>query len=166
MEELLNYGTFCVSSRQRERFASGELWQQWGSAYPFLFDEDDLRLVKNQADGGYHFYEWLAAILIYHSTGYLSLIEKYQSENHKHKKEILRAINSPLLNHALLLRDNDRAVVCPDLLVYSPDFSDWFFCEVKGGKDRVRKTQEQDHRALYNLIRRPIRLIYFKTLER
>ena len=29
----------------------------------------------------------------------------------------------------------------PDLFVYSPDYSDWFFCEIKGPKDVLHPHQ-------------------------
>jgi len=38
-----------------------------------LFDEDDLRIAQNQAHLGYHFFEWLAAVLLYHMYGYFGV---------------------------------------------------------------------------------------------
>jgi hypothetical protein len=75
MTALKIFGDFEVNPKQRERFKSGELWQRWSEKYPYLFDADDVRIACTQAHLGYHFYEWLAAILVYHTTGYLSLIE-------------------------------------------------------------------------------------------
>ena len=166
MEELITIGTFEVYSAQRERYVSGELWQDWYSKYPFLFDNDDYRLAENQAHLGYHFYEWLAAILVYHSTGYLSLVEKYQCNNHNLKRQVLKQFNSPILNQAISFQDNHKVINCPDLLVYAPDFSDWFFCEVKGGQDKIRETQKHDFRVLYELTRKPIRFIQFRLIKK
>jgi len=44
-------------------------------------------------------------------------------------------------------------------LVYKPDFSDWFFCEVKGGKDRLREEQKNRFEILSALSGKPIYLI-------
>jgi hypothetical protein len=165
MTELVTIGTFDVPSTQRERFISGALWQEWYSQYPMLFDENDLHIVENQARGGYHFYEWLAAILIYHSTGYLSLVEKYQYDYHKHKQQVAKQLNSPELLRALAYRGDYGAVQCPDLLVYAPDFSDWYFCEVKGGSDRIRPIQQHHFRVLSDLTGKPIRLVKLKLNE-
>jgi hypothetical protein len=165
MTALVTIGTFDVPLTQRERFKSGELWREWHSSYPDLFDEDDLRLAKTQAGGGYHFYEWLAAILLYQRTGYLSLVEKYQSKNHKRKQLIVKQFNSPELFQALAYRSEDSAYGCPDLLVYAPDFSDWYFCEVKGGTDRMRPAQERHYQALQELTGKPIRLVKFRLVR-
>jgi hypothetical protein len=36
----------------------------------------------------------------------------------------------------------------PDLLVYAPDLSEFYFCEVKGPKDRLRPVQIEYFRAM------------------
>jgi hypothetical protein len=90
----MNLGTFTVARQQRDRFVNGQLSQDWYEKYPSIFDEDDLRLAKTQPRN--HFYEWLAAILIYLSTSYYSLVEKYQytKVGHKRKQEIIEQIHS------------------------------------------------------------------------
>lgn len=113
---------------------------------------------------GTHFYEWLAAILIYHSTGYLSLIEQYQFKNHKRKQTVLKKINSSLLNE-LIAGQHQLHVQFPDLLVYSPDFTDWFFCEVKGGTDALSDAQERAFQTLAELSHQPVYLIEFHLTE-
>ena len=65
-----------VQEGERELFASGELWQQWVREYPNIFDEDDRRLARSQAKLGIHFYEWQAAVLLYQTMGYHSLVGK------------------------------------------------------------------------------------------
>ena len=157
MTEFKDIGKFKVNPRQRERFISGELWQEWSKKYPDLFDADDVRIVRNQPK--YHFYEWLAAILIYHSTGYLSLVELYYTKTHKRKQSVLKKINSSSLNELIAGQRLSR-VKFPDLLVYSPDFTDWFFCEVKGGGDRLPEVQEQSFRKLVKLTQKPVCLIH------
>ena len=51
----------------------------------------------------------------------------------------------------------------PDLLVYKPDFSDWFFCEVKGPHDHMRPVQSAFFEALSSLSSRPV--YYVRVLE-
>lgn len=163
MTALITVGTFEVNPIQRERFRSEKLWQEWHDKYPDIFDDDDLRLAKNQAHLGFHFYEWLAAILLHHSTGYLSLVEKYQytAKNHKRKQWVLKQLNSTTLSKALEYQGGDRYVQCPDLLVYAPDFSVWYFYEVKGGSDKLKKAQELHFQALADLTGKPVRLVQF-----
>ena len=64
---------FLVNRQQRDRFKSGHLLHEWKLQYPQIFDNRDFEIAQNQE--AYHFYEWLAAILLFHSTGYLSLVE-------------------------------------------------------------------------------------------
>jgi hypothetical protein len=164
MTSITTIGTFEVRQLQRERFISGKLWQEWYSKYPNLFDIDDVRLAESQAKLGYHFYEWLAAIMLYHTTGYLSLIEQYQCKNHKRKQEIIRQINSQSLSKAISYRSDNKNIQCPDLLVYTADLSDWFFCEVKG-EDKLSYAQKIHFQAFADLIGKPIRLIQFKLIR-
>jgi hypothetical protein len=58
-------------------------------------------------------------------------VEKYTAENHPRKKKILPTI----LNHDQIKYLVIHPTGQPDLLVYLPDGSDFFFIEVKGGKD-------------------------------
>jgi hypothetical protein len=160
MTALKIIGNFVVNPKQRARFIAGDLWQEWSLKYPDLFDEDDVRIAHGQARHKFHFYEWLAAIFIYHSTGYLSLIELYQCKNHKRKQTVLEEINCPLLNK-LIAGQHPVRVQWPDLLVYSPDFTDWFFCEVKGGTDRLKDAQERAFQTLAELTNKPVCLIKF-----
>ncbi len=46
-------------------------------------------IAENQPD--YHFWEWLAAIVLYHATGYRALVEKYAYANHPRKQEMSRS---------------------------------------------------------------------------
>ena len=164
MTALITFGTFTVHSQQRDSFINGKLAQDWYNQYPAIFDEDDLRLTKTQPSN--HFYEWLAAIVIFHSTGYRSLIEKYQftKDGHQRKQEIIERINSPALNTALLHYGEYGKIQCPDLLVYAPDLSDWFFCEVKGGSDRLREKQKLHFQALQSLTGKAVRLVQFHVV--
>jgi hypothetical protein len=107
----------------------------WAKQYPKIFDKDDIRVTRKQQN--YHFFEWLAAIIIYNSTGYFSLVEKYEFQNHERKQKILRK----LMTNEQITQIYLHGAQCPDLLAYSPDHRDWFFCEVKGPRDKLRKEQ-------------------------
>jgi hypothetical protein len=151
---------------QWERFKSGELWAEWGSAYPEIFDQQDLEIARNQAGppNNYQFHEWLAAVLIFHAFGYLSLAEQYEFKVQRRKRTILRE----LLPEDTFLLVTDHAqrfgrVQGPDLFAYSPDRSDWFFCEVKGPRDRLRDVQIAYFEELVAATGKDIRVVRFKT---
>ena len=75
------FETLCeipTSRVQFEKFKSGELYEEWSRAFPALFDEDDIRVARTQAKLGAHYFEWLSALTVYQSLGYLSLIESYE----------------------------------------------------------------------------------------
>lgn len=158
-------GTIEVHPGQKERFKSEELWREWAEMYPDIFDADDVRIAKSQAYLGHHFYEWLAAILLYHSTGYLSLVEQYEFKNHKRKQEIVQRLFSPELIELIAHHERFGGVQCPDLLIYTRDFSNWFFCEVKGPTDKLTNVQEQYFQALAELGGKSVRLIKFRTIQ-
>jgi hypothetical protein len=154
------FGTILFTEEQRKRFRSGELVNEWAQIYKEIFDEDDIRITSKQfKQNSYHFFEWLAAILIYNSTGYLSLVEKYQFKNHLRKQEIL----GELFSDEIIAKIRRGGVQNPDLLCYRPDFKDCFFCEVKGLRDRIRSAQKERFRELERLTGKEIYLIEFKN---
>lgn len=162
---LQELGTYEYHPRQRERFRTGILLEEWYKAYPFIFDEQDAKIARNQtgATMNYHFFEWLAAVLLYQSFGFYSLVEQYEFKSHKRKQDILRGVLSDELFH--LITDHEAifgGVQAPDLFVYSPDYSEWFFCEVKGPKDRLGDDQVRYFKRLSEASQKPIRLIRFK----
>jgi hypothetical protein len=72
----------------------------------------------------------------------LSLIEQYEFKAYGRKREVVKRLLPPEV--FTLVTDHKPCfggVQCPDLLTYSPDYSDWFFCEVKGPGDRLQKSQ-------------------------
>jgi hypothetical protein len=87
----------------------------------------------------YNFYEWLAAVLIFESMGYLSLVAKYTAKSHLSKHAPLRSSLPPAIADWVFANESGQ----PDLFVYSASHKDWFFCEVKGPGDRVRENQEK-----------------------
>ena len=155
------YRTFHYSAHQQQSFREGSLMCAWASAYPDIFDQDDFRLAAAQRD--YHFFEWLAAILLFHTEGYLSLVEQYEFKCHKRKQEKLRHIlaSSPVLD--LVLRRN-KGAQCPDLFVYKPDGSDWFFAEVKGPGDRLGDAERALFSSLRDCTGSAVRIITFKPI--
>jgi hypothetical protein len=125
-----------------------------GPALPELFDKQDLKNAQNQPR--YHFFEWLGAIVLYQATGYLSLIAKYQFEKHRRKQEILKKLREAEVLAVLVDRTEHGATQGPDLLMYARDFSDWFFCEVKGPRDDLRPEQERKFEALAETSGKPV----------
>ena len=153
---MKHFGTILFTEEQRKRFRSGELVKEWSRTYKEIFDKDDIRITAKQKS--YHFFEWLAAIVIYNTTGYLSLVEKYKSKNHLRKQEILRE----LFSDEMITKICSSRVQNPDLLCYRPDFKDCFFCEVKGLRDKMRSAQEKGFRELRLVTGKEIYLIEFK----
>lgn len=150
--------TFPFHPSQRARFADGGLVDEWYGAYRDIFDENDYRLARSQP--GNHFFEWLAAVLLRESMGYCSLIEKYESANHAAKVETFRKTVDPVVFDFAM---GHRAGL-PDLFVYRPETSDWFFCEVKGGPDRLSPGQIEIHDQLERLSRRPVRILWLRAI--
>jgi hypothetical protein len=162
MNYYISAGTFVAYGRQRERFREGELMEKWAESYPNLFDADDVRIARSQAHLGYHFWEWLAAIVLYNCTGYLSLVEQYQFRNHRSKQRILRDLLPSEVGQFI---SSSRGTQCPDLLAYMPDYSDWFFCEVKGPRDRTSAAQAEYFRELAEISGKPIAILKFKLIR-
>jgi hypothetical protein len=159
---IVEIGRFEISRNQAARWRSGELSREWAKQFPQLFDSDDLALASTQGPMGYHFVEWLGAIKLLELTGCLSLVSKYEFPKHRRKKDILsRLLAEPVL---ALIQDHTRfgRTQCPDLLAYSPDYADWFFCEVKGPGDRLSGRQRLYFEELARVSAKPIRLLRFK----
>ena len=149
-------GTLEFAPARREQFRTGQLRDEWTRRYPFLFDEDDLRIATTQQKS--HFFEWLAAVLVYESFGYRSLVEKYEFSRHSRKQAILEQ----LLTEEAIRLVTERGTQCPDLLSYAPDMGDWFFCEVKGPNDEIRPAQVAYFSQLSEVSGKPVRLIEFR----
>lgn len=159
---------FFYSERQRARFRNGELSNEWYKQYPQIFDEDDLRITITQTRG--HFFEWLSAIIIYQSTGYLSLVEKYQFKTSTRKSDILKMfVSSGKITRELCdLMINGKKYgfgnsQCPDLFVYLPDGSDWYFCEAKGA-DVITSSQMKYFEKLSEVSRKKIQMMKFREI--
>ena len=168
MSAIIN-NTFFYSKRQRDRFKKRELMKEWYEQYPQIFDEDDFRITVDQPKG--HYFEWLSAILIFHNSGYLSLVEKYQFKSHKRKHNILKQFASSgritaelydlIINGKKYGFGNSQ---CPDLFVYLPDGSDWYFCEAKGA-EITTPSQMKYFEKLSEVSGKNIQLMKFKELD-
>jgi len=103
----------------------------------------------------------LGAIVLHHTTGYLSLVAKYEFATHPRKQQIVAQLLPGSVRDALRDRSQGRAQA-PDLLMYAEDLSDWFFCEVKGPRDRLRGEQVRKFGLLAEMTSKPVRLIEFR----
>lgn len=167
VQGIVEIGTVEIERAQKERWLSGRLAPEWRRRFPELFDEDDLRLAQGpQGPMGYHFVEWLAAIVLHHSTGYRSLVSKYEFGNHLAKQRVVAQLLPPQVRVGLRDRVEYGRAQPPDLLMYAPDLSDWFFCEVKGPGDALRPQQVRKFGALATMTGRPVRLLRLKWAPR
>jgi hypothetical protein len=160
---LEHFQTFTyLESRRESWYKDGDLIEEWASRYPQLFDTNTLLEARNQRKEKKHFHEWLSAILIYETTGYLSLVEKYQYEKHEAKHRIFRNYAPPEVLECL--RTWPDRTQAPDLFVYSRTTEDWFFAEVKGPGDRLRGSQSDLHRRISEITGKKIKLIRLKRI--
>lgn len=162
---FVEIGMIHYTPEQRQLWKDGFLWLHWYDKYPQLFDKRDLDQVKTQAVLNYHFVEWLSAIVLYNSTGYLSLVSKYEFSNHQRKHALLKELVSTELFEAIIQNRKSGGPQCPDLLMYHPDKSNWFFCEVKGPGDRLGKPQRDYFERLSAISHKPIRVIKLRVLK-
>ena len=118
-------------------------------------------MAQKNAYRGIGFYESLAAVLIYHATGHLSLVDYYQYGTHVRTNGVFRKLAGSEVTDVV----RQTRTYCPDLLVYKVDLSDWYFVEVKGPSDSLRVNQI----ALFdNLLRstgKPIYIMQFTQLD-
>lgn len=109
-----------------------------------------------------------AGISLYKKIGYLSLVEKYESPKaHSRKHDLFKKLagddfarfaagDRPAIGSGENTKRDERQ--CPDLLLYAPDFSDWFFCEVKAGES-IGKSQDDFFPIVKKMTGKPIYLI-------
>jgi hypothetical protein len=163
-EPLLDLGCLYFDLDQKQLFKEGKLHREWAALYPFLFDSDDIRLVESQGKWGTHFIEWLGAIVLYRATNFYSLLGKYEFKTHLRKCDVVKNLSLPD-SVSEILRDRRKGAQCPDLLMYAPDLSNWFFCEIKGGRDKLKATQRVVFERLAASAGRPVCLLSFKSAK-
>jgi len=165
MPEFNTYATFRTTDTHRDYFKMGNLVENWSRMYPFIFDAHDTQIALNQRRLGYHYYEWLTAILFYHTKGFLSLIEAYAYKSHERKREVLETLVTGETLDFIASRGISNVTQCPDLLVYTPNRSEWFFCEVKGPKDKLQKKQINFFRELEQKTGKRIKIVNFINIQ-
>lgn len=150
---------FSYDEDDRTSFRAGVLSRHWAKQYPSIFDDDDLRLATGLQREKHHFFEWLAAVHLYELTGYLSLVEKYDCRNHPRKHSLFHSIVGPTVFANVMA--NPRGI--PDLVVYSPDRSDWLFAEVKGSTDRLKEHQRSRMHGLAAITGRSVIVLNYSS---
>jgi hypothetical protein len=133
-------GSFVITKGQRERYKAGDLWHEWLTKYPQLFDGKDQQFFQNQGVFGYGFVEALTMIFLLEGTGYYSIFGSYGLQTQPQKNSLVKSLVSEKAWEYLLYKGKPHPMP-PDIFAYAPDKSDYFFCEVKGPGDRLRDTQ-------------------------
>lgn len=150
---------FSVALRKRWPVPLAE---EWRISYPHLFDDDDLRLATSQPHN--HFCEWLAAIFLFHRDGVYALVEKYAYQNHARKMKLLNELLSPRDREFLRAFRKTTGVQPPDLFLFRPDQSLYWFAEVKGPGDRLTGRQLSSHQLLTATLGTQVELVTAKMV--
>lgn len=150
---------FTYWPAQRECFRRGALVDSWKARYPQIFDEEDVQLARNQPQN--HFFEWLAAVLLYEATGFRSLIEGYVAKTNPQKRQLFAA----KIGKEMFEVVDKKQSGLPDLFVYAPDSDEWFFCEVKGGPDRISDKQRIRFDLLFDETKKRVRVLQFNAFR-
>ena len=137
---------FTYSKQLRKDFVQDTRGQieSWQREFPFLFDVRDASLATSYQGRSLspHFMEWYAAIKMFETLGYYSLNKNYECPDHAAKQGLLRRLVSEETYRFIV---NPHPIfgegLCPELLLYKPDFSDWCFCTVTGPKDTLQYEQ-------------------------
>lgn len=140
----------------------------WLERYPHLFDADDYRCVTNQPTK--HFWEWYAAIYLFKRDGAYSMVEKYDSkQEHAEKRARLASILSPEQLRAVRAVSDELwtppKTQMPDLFVYMPDASRFWFAEAKGPSDDVRPNQARSHEIIERELGVPVEVLWFGLVD-
>jgi hypothetical protein len=159
-------GVFPYHRDLRIQFRSGVLAAEWVKQYHSLFDHLDLEQAVNQAQHGYLFHEWFAAIMLHHATGYHALVAHYHFAKHARKMDIAKALLGPAAWQRGMEVIADFRAQPPDLLMYSPNRESWFFCEVKGPTDRLRPRQRECFEALAELTGQSVMVVALTEMPR
>ncbi|WP_349343553.1 VRR-NUC domain-containing protein [Marinobacter sp. MMG032] len=138
-----------------------ELSEKWVKRYPDLFDSDDVRILTTDHQRNYHFFERLSSVLLYESTGYFSLIEKYCAKSHPRKISLFSKLVPQEVFDFLMGAPSGH----PDLFSFHNQTGDWFFCEVKGAKDRLTDNQIAMHAELESMTGRKVRVIQLDEMR-
>lgn len=154
--------TIYFSRALRDRWPV-PLAEEWRASYPGLFDDDDLRLVRKQPQN--HFCEWLAAVFLSHRDGVYCLVEKYAYQNHARKVKLLNELLSSQEREFLRTLVKMAGVQPPDLFLFRPDHSAYWFAEVKGPGDRLTDRQRASHQQITVRLGVPVELIVVELAD-
>ena len=146
---------FVYVNDLRKQWKSGEQPRTWMQKYPQLFVAKDISLTRKGSS--YIFFEWLAAILLYEATGYLSY-HKYDCKNHYEKNRLFHRVAPELVSEI------EGESGTPDLLAVSPDESHWFFCETKGPRDSVGAKQKKIAKKILKVTGERVMLLHLKPI--
>jgi hypothetical protein len=162
IQPLLELEPLVVQRSEYREWRTGTVAKEWAARYPSVFDADDLRLALVRCAQGRHYFEWAAARHLHHVTGFNALVCKYEFAAHRTKRAIVERLIPSSID--VILRDRTKfgSAQAPDLLMYAPDFTSYFFCEVKGPTDRIRKEQARKFSALAKAIRQPVHMIHVR----
>ena len=152
---------FVFHPERRERFRTGELGEEWVKRYPDLFDSDDVRILTTEHQRKYHFFEWLSSVLLYESTGYISLMEKYCAKSHPRKIKLFSELVPGEAFDFLMSAPSGH----PDLFSFHPQTGEWFFSEVKGATDTLKGNQIDMHGQLEAMTDRRVRIIQLDEMK-
>jgi len=165
MMEIVDVGQFEFPGELKQSWRLGPLRDKWAADYPQLFHADDIRQSCTQGFREYHFIEWLGAIILHSLTGYHALVTKYGFANHPRKKRVFERLLEPD-QVAFIRRSTARRVTqCSDLLMYEPDFANWFLCEVKAPGDRIRPQQASFFTERARLTGRPVNVVRLRQVD-
>jgi hypothetical protein len=152
---------FIFHPERREKFRTGELGDEWVKRYPDLFDSDDVRILITDHQRKYHFFEWLSSVLLYESTGYISLMEKYSAKSHPRKISLFSKLVPQEVFDFLM----DAPSGHPDLFSFHPKTGEWFFSEVKGAGDTLTENQISMHKQLDAMTGRKVKVIQLDEIK-
>lgn len=152
---------FVFNPERRESFKTGVLGQEWVNRYPDLFDDDDVRILKTEHQRKYHFFEWLSSVLLYESTGFVSLMEKYSSKSHDRKLRLFSNFVPSEVFDFLINAPSGH----PDLFSFHPQTREFFFSEVKGARDILRENQISMHEQLQTMTGKKVRIIQLNEVR-
>jgi hypothetical protein len=156
-------GPLAASRNHLAQFRSGVLLRAWARAYPMLFSRRDLELALAQRRN--HYFEWLVAIVLYHTEGLLS-IQKYEFPvASRPRRDTVERLLGPNVCSWLRSRQRQRVVQCPDLLAFTPDLSGPRFYEAKGPTDSLRPNQKAFFNKLSLVTSCPIKIVTFSWLN-
>ena len=159
-----------ISAATEQEFIEGDLAESLRSAYPELFDDDDLKLVQPNSQPRMLMKNWMAAIDLFQREGWMSLQDPYFKPSHSAKHTRMRelvpaAVADLLTRHAspkaggeppnlLAFREGDRGT------------TEWRFAHVvKNGTSELDPKKLELFQSLFELTGQRIWMIQFEVVE-